>query len=45
MPAEERGDEVGGAKDVDRSGEGGACDAVEGAAVPGYLRAIDGEVG
>ena len=45
MPAEEGRDEVGGAEDVDSAGEGGTGDAVEGAGVPGYLGAVDGEVG
>lgn len=44
MPSEERGDEVGGAKDIETAGEDGAGDAGEGGAVPGYLRAVDGEV-
>ena len=45
MPAEEGGDEVEGAVGVDHGGQGCARDAIEGAAVPGYLGAIDREMG
>ncbi|KAI9777252.1 MAG: hypothetical protein M1839_008982 [Geoglossum umbratile] len=45
VPAEERGDEVGGGEEVERAAEERAADAVEGRAVPGDLRAVDGEVG
>ena len=45
MPAEEGGDEVGSAEDVDAAAERGAGDAVESAAVPGYLRSVDSEMG
>lgn len=44
MPARQRRDEVGGAEDVEAAAEDAARDAVERRSVPGYLRAVDGEV-
>ena len=45
VPAECRGDEVCQREDVQAAGQGGAGDAVERGRVPGYLWAVDGEVG
>lgn len=45
VPAEDRGDEVQGAVDVEAAAEDAAGDAVEGRAVPGDLGLVDGEVG
>lgn len=45
MPAEQRGDEIRGAEEVEAPGEDGARDAVEGGCVPGDLRPVDAEVG
>lgn len=44
VPAERRGDEVGGAEGIDGTGEDAACDTIQGRQVPGYLWAVDGEV-
>jgi len=45
VPSEGWCDEVREAKDVEAAAEDGACDAVECGAVPGYLWAVDGEMG
>lgn len=45
MPAKQRRDEVCGAEDVEPPTEQRAGDAIEGRAIPGNLRAVDGEVG
>lgn len=44
MPAQQRRDEVGGAKEVEGAGEGDAGEAVQARRVPGYLRPVDGEM-
>lgn len=44
VPAHHGREHVGRAKDVEAAGEDGARDAVEGRAVPGYLRPVDGEM-
>ena len=45
VPAEQRGDEVGGAEDVEAAGESGARDAVHDGQDPWDLGLVDGEVG
>ena len=44
MPTQQRGDKVGGAKEVEGAGEREAGDAVQAGGVPSYLRTVDGEV-
>lgn len=44
VPAHQRRHQVGGAEGVKAPAEDGARDAVECGGVPGYLRAVDGEV-
>ena len=43
--ADQWANEVGEAEDVETAGEDGAGDTVQGGGVPGYLWAVDGEVG
>ena len=45
MPANGRGGEVGDAEEIHGPREHDACDAVEGRGDPGYLGAVDCEVG
>jgi hypothetical protein len=45
MPSENRRYEVCGTENIHSTGESSACDAVETGHVPGYLWAVDGEVG
>lgn len=45
MPSESRGDEIRGAEDVEAPAKDGSCYAVCDAAVPRYLRAVNGEMG
>ena len=45
MPAEEWRDEVGGAEDVEAAAQDGARDTVQGGEDPGYLGAVDAEMG
>lgn len=45
MPAEEWSHKVGGAKDIEAAGEDATCNAVKGREIPGYLRAVDGQMG
>lgn len=44
VPAQQRGDEVCGAEEVEAAGEGAAGDAVRDGGVPGHLRLVDGQV-
>lgn len=45
MPAEERREEVCGAEDIETPTEYRSGNPIEGGAIPGDLRAVDGEVG